>query len=62
MIGRRTVWREANREEHRYVPRCSRCGYFKSKLHMHWFFTGLYCQACIQDVLYDNCRNMEELP
>lgn len=62
MTTRRTVWRVTHRDEHDYVPRCSVCGYFKRELRMHWFFTGLYCQACIQDLLYDNCRNLEELP
>ena len=57
----RTVWRKVKPEDHNYVPRCSKCGYFKKELRIHWFFTGLYCVACIQDILYDNCRKLEEI-
>ena len=56
----RAVWRDAEKDTP-YVPRCSRCGYFKKTLKRHWFFTGMYCIACIQDVLWDNTRTMEEM-
>lgn len=59
MITRR-IWRKHS-EDTIYVPRCSRCGYFKREFMQHWFFTGLYCVACIQDVLYDNARTMKEI-
>ena len=58
---KRKVWRVVYPAEHDYVHRCSVCGKFKSQLRMHWFFTGLYCVACIQDILWDNCRTMEEM-
>lgn len=61
MMYKRTVWRIVDKDSHEYVPRCSNCGYFKKELRMHWFFTGLYCVACINDVLYDNARNLEEV-
>ena len=46
-----------------YVPRCSKCGRFKSqsKLYTHWFFTGVYCVSCIQDRLYNNVRTIKEV-
>lgn len=61
VILTRKVWRDVLAEDHDYVPRCSRCGYFKKKFKMHWFFTGIYCIACIQDVLYDDARTLEEI-
>lgn len=59
----RTVWRPNQKDgaDVHFVPRCSRCGNYKRPLHVHWFFTGRYCVACIQDVLYDNCRTIEEI-
>ena len=57
---KRTIWRDAP-EETKYVRRCSWCGKFKKKLKEHWFFTGLYCVSCVQDVLYDNARTLEEM-
>ena len=57
----RSIWRVVNKEDHNYVHRCSVCGYFKKELRMHWFFTGLYCIACIQDILWDNARNLREM-
>ena len=58
---RKGVWRTVDKDEHGYVPRCSWCGYFKKELKTHWFFTGLYCVRCIQAVLYDNCRTVDEI-
>jgi ribosomal protein L34E len=57
---KRTVWHEYDKNGE-YVPRCSFCGRFKSKLHVHWFFTGVYCVSCVQDVLYDNARTIGEM-
>lgn len=57
----RSIWRDAVIDDLPYVPRCSCCGKYKKKLKVHWFFTGLYCIACIQDVLYDNCRTVDEI-
>lgn len=57
----RSIWTVVKKEEHEYVPRCSVCGYFKKELRMHWFFTGIYCLACIQDILWDNSRTEEEM-
>ena len=57
----RTVWQTADLKNVPYVPRCSSCGYYKKELKSHWFFTGLYCIACIQDILWDNTRTMEEM-
>lgn len=57
----RTIWRDHVTGTSDYVPRCSYCGFFKRTLKRHWFFTGLYCLACIQDVLWDNCRTLEEM-
>mgnify|MGYP000710079602 CR=1 FL=1 len=57
----RPIWTEPDREETVYVWRCSKCGSRKEKLMQHWFFTGLYCLSCILDVLYDNCRTIEEV-
>ena len=58
----RTVWRVVHEDETIYVQRCSRCGYFRKELRTHWFFTGLYCVGCIQNILYDDARTIEELP
>ena len=58
---KRSVWTVVGKDAHSFVPRCSVCGYFKKELRMHWFFSGLYCRACIQDILYDNCRTIEEI-
>ena len=58
---KRIVWRDYDKESCVYVPRCSHCGRFKKNLKQHWFFTGLYCIACIQDVLYDNARRLSEI-
>lgn len=56
----RSVWRDADSTTP-YVPRCSICGKFKEVLKRHWFFTGLYCIGCIQDILYDDARTLEEI-
>lgn len=58
---KRTVWEPADRETTPYVWRCSRCGYRKKDLFVHWFFTGMYCVSCVQEVLYDNVRSMKEI-
>lgn len=58
---RRTVWRDADTENLEYVPRCSFCGKYKSHLKRHWFFTGLYCLGCVQEVLYNDVRNIAEV-
>ena len=57
----RSVWRVLNSEDHDYVPRCSFCGYFKKELRAHWFFTGLYCRSCIQEVLWNDVRTFKEM-
>ena len=57
---KRSVWRDAP-EVSQYVPRCSVCGKFQRRLKEHWFFSGLYCMECIQDILYDNARNIAEV-
>jgi len=56
------VWRAYEKEgDGIYVPRCSKCGTFKEPLHVHWFFTGLYCRNCVQYKLYDDCRTLEDI-
>ena len=57
----RTIWLEPDLNT--YVPRCGRCGHYKNKedLRQHWFFNGMYCVGCIQDVLYDDARIMREI-
>ena len=62
MKFRRSVWRDADLRFTQYVPRCSKCGKFKKEFKEHWFFRGLYCIECIQDILYDNTRTIMELP
>lgn len=57
----RSLWSSVSEDDHPYIHRCSFCGKFKRKLKRHWFFTGIYCVACIQDVLYDNARNISEV-
>ena len=58
-----SVWRnyDKKRDDVPYVPRCSYCGGFREPLHMHWFFTGMYCRACIQYVLYGDERTIEDM-
>lgn len=56
---KRTIWRKA--DDTVYVPRCSKCGKWRKDLMQHWFFTGIYCVSCIQDILYDNVRNISEV-
>jgi hypothetical protein len=56
----KVVWRNAHAEEI-YEPRCSFCGKYKKVLKKHWFFTGLYCENCILEVLYDDARSFEEI-
>ena len=53
-----TIWVNANCDV--YLPRCGKCGSWRKEeeLRQHWFFNGLYCVSCIQDVLYDNARIM----
>ena len=56
------IWTVIKREHTGlYEPRCSRCGRYPLKLLKHWFFSGLYCHGCVQDVLYDNMRNIKEI-
>lgn len=55
---KRKVWVDARDI---FVKRCGFCGHYKEKLKEHWFFKGVYCVSCIQDVLYDNARNLEEI-
>ena len=43
------------------VKRCSFCGKYRNAVKEHWFFKGVYCVSCIQDVLWDNARTMEEM-
>ena len=50
----RTIWSNVDRENTRYVCRCSRCGDYKETLKEHWFFTGMYCVDCIRYSLYDD--------
>jgi len=57
----RTVWRKVDFDVSVYVPRCSKCGKYKQNLREHWFFSGVYCYACIHDILYDNARNVMEI-
>lgn len=59
-MNRRSVWRDADTDTP-YVARCSNCGRFRD-LKQHWFFTGMYCLACIQGRLYDDARTIKELP
>ena len=62
VIYERTVWRPVDESDYAYVPRCSICGTFKKEdLNRHWFFTGIYCIGCIQDILWDDTRTMEEM-
>ena len=58
----KSVWRDAHEGDFAvFVERCSRCGRYPKVLKVHWFFRGLYCLRCIQDVLYDNSRNVSEV-
>jgi late competence protein required for DNA uptake (superfamily II DNA/RNA helicase) len=57
-----SIWRDYDKKlDSVYVPRCSNCGTFKEPLHVHWFFTGLYCRNCIQLRLYDDARTLEDM-
>ena len=44
-----------------FEPRCVRCGRYPKELLKHWFFEGHYCERCVNDVLYDNARNVKEI-
>ena len=58
------VWRDFDPRNATYVGRCSVCGKYQKKegfLKVHWFFNGVYCIICIQDILYDNVRNISEV-
>lgn len=59
----RTVWTVVDKDTYDgvYVLRCSQCGKFHRDLYEHWFFTGLYCVGCIQDLLYANVRTLAEV-
>ena len=57
-----SVWRNAQKSDFEvYVPRCSKCGTFKEPLHVHWFFSGMYCRNCVQYVLYGDYRRLEDI-
>ncbi len=62
---KRSVWRDFEARTDTYVGRCSKCGTWNKKgkvqLKVHWFFNGVYCVSCIQDILYDDARTMEEV-
>ena len=55
-----SVWTKVKEGDTDYVQRCSHCGRYWKELRKHWFYTGLYCVACIQDVLYDNAYTVDE--
>ena len=56
------IWYEIDRRQDGvYVPRCSRCGRFPKTLLRHFFFTGLYCYRCVEDVLYKNVWTVKEI-
>jgi hypothetical protein len=57
-----TVWIKADCTY--FEPRCGHCGKYRKEeeLRHHWFFNGIYCVTCIVDILYDNCRSLEERP
>ena len=60
----RSVWRDFDASKDAYVGRCGKCGKYQRKpgfLKIHWFFNGVYCVGCIQDILYDNARTLEEI-
>lgn len=60
----RSLWRPFDERTSVYVGRCGFCGRFESghrTLFQHWFFRGPYCESCITDVLYDNCRTIQEV-
>lgn len=59
-MNKRSVWRDVS-DDTVYVPRCSVCGKWKTALKAHWFFTGVYCVGCIQDILYDDARTLSEV-
>lgn len=59
-----SVWRDFQARTSDYIGRCSKCGKYEPalkkqniKLKVHWFFNGVYCESCIQDILYDNTRS-----
>ena len=61
-MKRRTIWFVFRPEDiHGYVPRCCKCGVYPKFLLKHFFFIGHYCYSCVQDVLYDNCRTIDEV-
>ena len=56
------VWRDYNKNlDGALIKRCSKCGTFKEPLHVHWFFTGIYCRNCVQLRLYDDMRTIEDM-
>ena len=55
------TWSLVDKTKCDYVPRCSYCGKFKPELFKHRFFTGIYCREDIQDILYNNVWNIEEV-
>lgn len=63
IVYERPVWRNFKDTDlgNVLVPRCSRCGTFREPLHVHWFFSGAYCRWCVQGVLYDDLRTLEDM-
>ena len=57
----KTVWTPFDSKASVFVPRCGKCGTYKIDLYVHWFFRGPYCVRCIQNILYDNCRTIQEI-
>lgn len=61
------IWEEFEARTSDYVGRCSHCGRYKNqlrdnnKLLVHWFFNGVYCTSCVQDVLYNDVRTLSEV-
>lgn len=58
------IWSDFEPRTATYVGRCSICGKYQKKegfLKVHWFFNGVYCVGCIQDILYNNARNITEV-
>ena len=57
----RSVWTIVDPDDSVYIHRCSFCGYRRKELREHWFFTGLYCRGCIQEVLWNDVRTFKEM-
>ena len=61
--SKKTIWRDFDPRIDDYMPRCGVCGKYRRNdlLKVHWFFNGVYCIECIQDVLWDNARSYSEM-